>query len=48
MNKEDFLYAMYKEYGIVPNLVKRYIPDDLEDYSSIDRESLAIEIQSKN
>lgn len=47
MDREEFLYLMYKEYGKVPDLVKRYI-DDLEDYSSIDREALAIKIEADN
>lgn len=47
MNKEEFLFLMYKEYGKAPELTKRYI-DDLEDYSNVDRESLAIKIESAN
>lgn len=47
MNKEEFLFLMYREYGKVPDLVKRYIPE-LQDYSNIDREELAIKIESDN
>lgn len=47
MDREEFLYLMYKEYGKVTDLVKRYI-DDLEDYSNIDREALAIKIEADN
>lgn len=47
MDREEFLYLMYKEYGKAPDLVKRYI-DDLDDYSNIDREALAIKIEADN
>ena len=47
MDREEFLYLMYKEYGKMLDLVKRYI-DDLEDYSNIDREALAIKIEADN
>lgn len=47
MNKEEFLFLMYREYGKAPDLVKRYITE-LEDYSNVDREELAIKIESDN
>lgn len=48
MNREEFLFVMYKEYGKVEDLVKRYIENDLEDYSFIDRKALAIKIEADN
>lgn len=36
MNMEEFLLKMYFEYGKVPELVKRYIDNELEYYSHID------------
>lgn len=48
MDREDFLFFMYSEYGQVSDLVKRYIPEDLEDYSTIDRGALAIKIEADN
>ena len=48
MDREEFLFIMYKEYGKVEDLVKRYIANDLEDYSCIDRKALAIKIESDN
>lgn len=48
MDKEEFLWLMYSEYGKVSDLVKRYIPKDLGDYSTIDREALAIKIETDN
>lgn len=47
MSKKEFLFLMYFEYGKVPDLVKNYIPE-LNDYSSINREELAIKIESEN
>ena len=48
MDREEFLFLMYSEYGKVSDLVKRYIPEDLEDYSTIDRQELAIKIEADN
>ena len=48
MDREEFLFLMYSEYGKVSDLVKRYIPEDLEDYSMIDRQKLAIKIEANN
>ncbi len=48
MDREEFLFLMYKEYGKVPDLVKRYISEDLEDYSEIYRSELAIKIEADN
>ena len=48
MDREEFLFLMYSEYGKASDLVKRYIPKDLEDYSNIDREKLAIRIEADN
>lgn len=45
VDKDEFLYSMYKDYGKVPDLVKQYVPE-LEDYSKIDKELLAIKIES--
>ena len=47
MSKEDFLFHMYHEFGKVPDLVRRYVPE-LDDYSGIDREELAIRIEVDN
>lgn len=48
MTLEEFLFQMYFEYGQVPELVKRYIDNNLHDYSKIDREELAIKIECDN
>lgn len=48
MDREEFLWLMYSEYGKVSDLVERYIPEDLEDYSTINRHELAIKIETDN
>ena len=47
MNKDEFLFLMYFEHGIVPNLVERYIKDT-KNYDKINREELAIKIGADN
>lgn len=48
MDREEFLFRMYFEYGKVPELVKRYIDNELEDYLHIDRGELAEKIEWDN
>lgn len=48
MSREEFLFKMYFEYGKVPELVGKYIDNELKDYSQIDREELVIKIESNN
>ena len=48
MDREEFLWLMYSEYGKVSDLVERYIPENLEDYSIINRQELAIKIEANN
>lgn len=43
MNKDEFLYIMYRDYGIVPEITERYLPE-IEDYSEIDRDELETKI----
>ena len=47
MSKQEFLFQMYFEFGIVPELTERYIKDNT-DFEKIDRHELAIKIQADN
>ena len=48
MSIGEFLFIVYIEYGKSPELVKRYIPNNINDYSAIDRQQLAIKIEADN
>ena len=48
MSIGEFLFIMYIEYGKAPELVERYIPNNIADYSTIDREGLAMRIEADN
>lgn len=48
MTLDEFLFQMYFNYGQVPELVKRYIDNNLDDYSEINQEELGIKIECNN
>ena len=47
MDKQEFLFLMYFEFGIVPELTERYIKH-ITDFENVDRHDLAITIQARN